>query len=1546
MKKSSLALLMAMLVLLTAVLVSGMVMASAEDAVDYEAAVFKADGTQVNTGSFADMIAWTHATANNAGWPYELKLYKDVTIELSDALFSGVTFEIEGHKLTKIDGQGHTIKLGTTILEKSRSVEYFVFDCWTHGGTVTFKDIVFDGGCDKTTNYWGKVGTYGAPIQARTYMAVVLDGCTMQNFYSMSRTLCINVAARAEVAENAGLYLKDTKIVGNEILYDYAGPGANAIGVMHLATLKQDVEYNIYVSGNTVVKDNYDVTESNRPGYPNANICLEAYVAAYGTAVSLVVEDDFTGEVGVVLKAQEELAVGDATTRGDVFFEGESYDANGDYARYGKVFVYLRPTSASTYVKKYVEPANGDSVAFANKNGNWGSLLVDTPSTVLDTVTFTVKDSTNADLITYTEKLSVGDALPTWATWSDGEATTTTHTAGTKAYTTTLSADVQALTFANDEKTVTYAGTLAECVANATDKAIIKLYTDMTLTTYLDVYGNKISKIDGQNHTVYVDGDAVKSAAGYGNYYIWAGSGDVTLKDIHFIGQTKTWYDAQTDKNNPDWTAATTFGTAAGTIAPIQLSLSIGQFVMDGCSMKYFQAASYASCITFNALTGLASYTDNHGIWLVDTTLTLNKNTGANASNKANVIYVPASTNASNYGPKIHVSGNTVVENNYDKGGNAESSIHVEQSSTKQASAVIVELDFTGRVCVGTSVVGNDPSAGKRGPVFYRADETGAYATGSVFSYNENYKAIGPVLTETLSDFLSGSAYKGYWAESKTDLVTFTIKDMNGNVLRTWKIALDNGNALPADAEWTADGSTVVTTHVKGVKSYENFLVIVDTVTFTVKDSANNVLFTYTEDLEAGDALPTWATWSDGQTTHTAGVTAYTATAAADFAAVFADGDATVPTYAGTLAECVANATNMAVIKLYTDMTLTSHFDVEGTKISKIDGQDHTVYVDGDAIKAATGYGNYYIWAGSGDVTLKDIHFIGQTKTWYDAQTDKNNPDWTTATTFGTSSGIIAPITLSYSIGRFVMDGCSMKYFQAASYASCITFNALTGLSTYTDNHGIWLVDTTLTLNKNTSANASNKANVIYVPASTNASNYGPKIHVSGNTVVENNYDKAGNAESSIHVERNTAKQASTLIVEPDFTGRVCVGTSAVDPTEEAPRGAVFFRVDENGACATGSVFAYSATYRVIVPVTTEAINFLDGSSYTGYWAVYKELIGIDVDNVAGQGNIDKDKFGFTLYLPIYADPEASTVVVKFKGNEILTKELSDLEYVANIVGDGIGRYQLDTVYVGMAELTEDIVVELWNKTTNAVVNTTDPYSAKHYAKQLIENDATPLAAKEALASLLQYGAEVQTFFNYNTDNLAMTAEEKTAWSALIVDVDTNKIVTTNANESVKATSTGSADGVTVTGVSLTMENQMSLRLYFKLAEGKSIEDYDLSHPYVEKGNNTYYMEAKNIGTAKLATAVTFTIFDGTDTLTYSASPMSYVLGVNNAEVGETITADLKDACEALYYYYAAIADCFNSVTDTTGFSVDNTNLILTADTPDNGYSAPSTMTE
>jgi len=375
-------------------------------------------------------------------------------------------------------------------------------------------------------------------------------------------------------------------------------------------------------------------------------------------------------------------------------------------------------------------------------------------------------------------------------------------------------------------------------------------------------------------------------------------------------------------------------------------------------------------------------------------------------------------------------------------------------------------------------------------------------------------------------------------------------------------------------------------------------------------------------------------------------------------------------------------------------------------------------------------------------------------------------------------------------------------------------------------------------------------------------------------------------------------------------------------------------------------VFAYSATYRVIVPVTTEAINFLDGSSYTGYWAVYKELIGIDVDNVAGQGNIDKDKFGFTLYLPIYADPEASTVVVKFKGNEILTKELSDLEYVANIVGDGIGRYQLDTVYVGMAELTEDIVVELWNKTTNAVVNTTDPYSAKHYAKQLIENDATPLAAKEALASLLQYGAEVQTFFNYNTDNLAMTAEEKTAWSALIVDVDTNKIVTTNANESVKATSTGSADGVTVTGVSLTMENQMSLRLYFKLAEGKSIEDYDLSHPYVEKGNNTYYMEAKNIGTAKLATAVTFTIFDGTDTLTYSASPMSYVLGVNNAEVGETITADLKDACEALYYYYAAIADCFNSVTDTTGFSVDNTNLILTADTPDNGYSAPSTMTE
>ena len=99
------------------------------------------------------------------------------------------------------------------------------------------------------------------------------------------------------------------------------------------------------------------------------------------------------------------------------------------------------------------------------------------------------------------------------------------------------------------------------------------------------------------------------------------------------------------------------------------------------------------------------------------------------------------------------------------------------------------------------------------------------------------------------------------------------------------------------------------------------------------------------------------------------------------------------------------------------------------------------------------------------------------------------------------------------------------------------------------------------------------------------------------------------------------------------------------------------------------------------------------------------------------------------------------------------------------------------------------------------------------------------------------------------------------------------------------------------------------------------------------------YIEASHIGTQSLAVAAVFTISDGSKTYTYSASPMTYVYTVNEAATNAVITEELKDACAALYYYYSAVAECFNLGFDTTGFLTVGTLRVLT-DTV-NSFSAP-----
>ena len=221
---------------------------------------------------------------------------------------------------------------------------------------------------------------------------------------------------------------------------------------------------------------------------------------------------------------------------------------------------------------------------------------------------------------------------------------------------------------------------------------------------------------------------------------------------------------------------------------------------------------------------------------------------------------------------------------------------------------------------------------------------------------------------------------------------------------------------------------------------------------------------------------------------------------------------------------------------------------------------------------------------------------------------------------------------------------------------------------------------------------------------------------------------------------------------------------------------------------------------------------------------------------------------------------------------------------------------------------------------------------------------------KSAIAALLQYGQMVQNFFEIDAPE-AMTENDIVKWANMGLDFDMvalSDLNTSIADDSVKASvKEGSVlpAGVTVLGATLTMENQISMRFYFAAEdlEGLTfkVNGEDAEVVTTEDGS---YIEAAHLGTQKLASRIDFTISDGENTYTYTASPMTYVYTVNELPEGQYgINKDLKNACAALYYYYCAVVECYDLGVNTTGFTTSKT--LLTTSDVSNTFSAPRFIT-
>jgi len=134
-----------------------------------------------------------------------------------------------------------------------------------------------------------------------------------------------------------------------------------------------------------------------------------------------------------------------------------------------------------------------------------------------------------------------------------------------------------------------------------------------------------------------------------------------------------------------------------------------------------------------------------------------------------------------------------------------------------------------------------------------------------------------------------------------------------------------------------------------------------------------------------------------------------------------------------------------------------------------------------------------------------------------------------------------------------------------------------------------------------------------------------------------------------------------------------------------------------------------------------------------------------------------------------------------------------------------------------------------------------DDYSVQEYAEVILSDTVKYEKEQELVKAMLNYGAQAQIYFGYNTDNLANDTDYMN---------EEEKVTELYGFAGAPFTLEGEEAGVTYYGTSLVLETEVAFKHYFIIDEGIDVDSLEITCDYpvtLKKSGNLYVLKISNI---------------------------------------------------------------------------------------------------